>query len=745
MATNLYVWWNQSGNPPSPWQKVSSYNGKYFRCTTTVSGALGTGGSDTHTHSLGTGHTVGTTNDVTNINTTENITVSKSVGSGHNHAIGTTAIVAANNTPAYYTLSLISISLSEFMTNQRKLPKGAVVASTAAISTTGYSRVSAADGKIIKLDATPGSSSTTTTHTHSFSGSLSSYSGSWTAFVKWGSVVLQAYSAHSHALTGLSSNSQTILPARIQTRIYSVTSDPYNVTVPTGVVMFVDGDPSDYSDFLEIPSTWADRFIESANSNPTQTGSDVHNHGSSVTGNSDGSSASSAGGGASGSSQAMLLNHTHSLTVVLSSTDVSHLPPYVKFVPVKVIKDIVAQSTKTKTFTMDTVIKATKKKSYSINMTLLYPGSKFYYMKTTLKRTFSKGLSEDVLVANRKPKTYTKDLLIKRLGAAVPYHMGMEPLYLRGKRYSLGLTLAYRDIVPRYSVIDTLMDSWVEQYNKILQKIEAAKVGLKLDDATGYDLERKWGKTLNIKRDPGENDTEYRERIRAYTTSVMGCGTKATIKSLLDAATKGTSTKLDIFPGLIRINFTNDEQNQFALSHRTAIEKILNTAVAAGVEWILYFSYYKYSMDLALKKNDIPVRYLFDVFVSKEMYRNYGMDAELVFSMSKDYNMKFLSKKTCPRLWYMDSFVKKSCVSNYNVKSVLKKRLKGQYNMSAVLRRIYKSNVYMDMYMQKSVPKDYLLSMRIQTTEIKFYIMAVIMQRTADSSYGIGLTISEGS
>jgi len=68
MATKLYVWWGLSSDPPSPWQKVTAYDGKYVRFVSDPTNALTTGGNSTHTHSLGTGHTISNTVDYGQLN-----------------------------------------------------------------------------------------------------------------------------------------------------------------------------------------------------------------------------------------------------------------------------------------------------------------------------------------------------------------------------------------------------------------------------------------------------------------------------------------------------------------------------------------------------------------------------------------------------------------------------------------------------------------------------------------------------
>jgi hypothetical protein len=38
-ATKLYAFWELSGNPPSPWYKVATYNDKFVRSTSNTGSA----------------------------------------------------------------------------------------------------------------------------------------------------------------------------------------------------------------------------------------------------------------------------------------------------------------------------------------------------------------------------------------------------------------------------------------------------------------------------------------------------------------------------------------------------------------------------------------------------------------------------------------------------------------------------------------------------------------------------------
>jgi hypothetical protein len=749
MATNLYAFWKLSGNPPSPWSKVATYDGKYVRSTSNVANALTTGGALTHNHSLGTGHTISTTNDRTDIYSTVGTVIAMSYSAGHNHAIGTVAPSLANNAPAYYDFSLISIGLAEFMTSQKKLPKGAVVASNAAISTTGYSRVTATDGKLIRLGPTPGVNSSTTTHTHGFAGALSDYTSSSNQ-TRSGALACSVKSAdykHSHGVSALSTSSATLMPARIQTRLYEVTSDPYNLEVPVDSVLFVDGALTGYTDTFETLADWNNRFIESANSIPTQTGSDVHNHGSSVSGTSDDSGLALYNADYSFSGiKAINKPHTHSLSLVLDATDVDHKPSYVYLAAVRVKAAIRALQTFTKTYGMDLLVKQVHTKTYGMDLILFKAGNKYYNMDILLqKKGLTKSVSMDIQLMTRGTKSYTADLLIKRMGMSISYQMGMAPLFARRRTYEMGIRIVNPGAIPRYAVIDVLQDSWIAQYNKFMQTVEASRVSLKIETASGYDLERRWGRAFNLPRDPDETDTHYRARLMSYMASVTGCGTKPAIETALNIATGGQAARVDVYPGLIRVNFDSDYQRRAATERRVAIEKILNLSVAAGIQWILYSPYKDYEMGISIRKERLTKDYNLDILLQKRAIGiTYAMDIVLCNVRTKTYTVDVMLKKACLKTYRMFMRLKKIGLAPYVMDMRLtKKSIPITYTMDVMLKKHCSKSYFSKIILQKfGITKSYAMDLRLTKTDYRAYQMGVILKAKFAKAYTMDILLA---
>ena len=335
---NIYVFWSGSGDPPSPWVKVTTYDGRYVRCDSNASNALGTGGSSSHTHSA-SGSTSYASRNASSYNSTYGIT-------GHSHTVSNVSVSTVNNDPSYYTLSLIRMDLTTWR-EIRSFPQGAIVASYSSINTgqyTDWEVFTSANGYLIKLGS-PGSAGGGSSHNHSVSGSLSGGSsylsdgGSGTTIAGGGS--------HTHTYSG-NSNDGTLLPYSVYTRFYRAKNDV--IYTPVNVVCFFDGAPT--SEWTVITG-WNDAILGANDTNPATSGSNTHTHSYSGTSSSYGGSLSNK----TGNSTFVPPSHTHTITITLDSA--SHVPPYVNLIPAYLNTEQSAWNTRTCTYPVDVLVKKT--------------------------------------------------------------------------------------------------------------------------------------------------------------------------------------------------------------------------------------------------------------------------------------------------------------------------------------------------------------------------------------------------
>ncbi|HNR58397.1 MAG TPA: hypothetical protein PKJ51_08065, partial [Methanothrix sp.] len=210
----VYLYVLATGTLPSPWSRVTSYDGRYLRCASSGFGT--TGGAESHRHP-----TVAC-NSGTASGGDSYGEYSGSMAA-HSHPVPVTYTGYSNNDPSFYTLSLWRMDATTWESSYRYFPAGVVVASTTTVSATGFSRFTSADDRLIKL-ADPGSSGGRSTHAdHTLSGSLTAVApGRSAGYPYYHYCGLLKSHSHTYSVSTLTQN--TILPARVTTRLYVTTA-----------------------------------------------------------------------------------------------------------------------------------------------------------------------------------------------------------------------------------------------------------------------------------------------------------------------------------------------------------------------------------------------------------------------------------------------------------------------------------------------------------------------------------------
>jgi hypothetical protein len=306
--------------PPSPWTNETGFSNRHVR-TCETPGDTGTVViSSPHSHSVASS-TVGSSG-YWGEGECESGPSGRAI-EHDNHALAATFSSEAL-TPPYYGMALWSVDLAIWEAALRKFPTGAILLSDSQISDAELTRVSDADGRLIRI-GTPGAIGGSSTHTHTVDGSLSYIDPYVETLDGDGDYYVNRY-PHSHTISG-ATGASTLLPARVQTRLYRAISA--TTRAAAGVICFVDGTPS--SNWEAV--AWGQRCIESANSNATLTGVDTHNH----------SFAGTSSSVFSGSERRLnwwgwgyrRMPPTHSHSFSLTASIESHVPSHVKLYPVK--------------------------------------------------------------------------------------------------------------------------------------------------------------------------------------------------------------------------------------------------------------------------------------------------------------------------------------------------------------------------------------------------------------------------
>lgn len=269
--TNLYVFWKETADPPSPWTRLTRTN-QYLRCNSSTANHWTNTGSTTHTP-------VPSSNYTTYASSTGVVGESSpdytKYTLDHRHTL-TATYPSANNTPPAYGLDIIYMDIDLWESTKRIFPDGTVLVSNGILTDAGYlSRFTAADGKYI-TNATPGTTSgSSSTHSHSATASVGDSPVPGTTNCSGSSnMILNVSTTHNHnGSVSISSSSTYQEPSYIVTRLYEVLADTTKAL--SGTVVFVDGS---VGSLWEILTSWNGKNIKSGNYNPTYGGSDTHSH-----------------------------------------------------------------------------------------------------------------------------------------------------------------------------------------------------------------------------------------------------------------------------------------------------------------------------------------------------------------------------------------------------------------------------------------------------------------------------------
>lgn len=368
------------GSLPSPWTRVTTYDSRYVRFGT--SGFGGVGGDLQHRH------VTIATNSGANTVTTSGEPISYYncyVVPDHSHPISAVNTGYSNNDPLYYTLALWRMDASTWEASYRSFPANVVVLSYTAVSATGFSRFTSADGRLIKL-GDPNSSGGRSTHNdHSVSVTLDTVNAPSSVLFRGGAGTI----GHSHTYDTSTVPAGTSFPLHLKTRLYYTTAQ--TVLAPAGIVCFFDGTPS--ANWTAVD--WGTRFVMSYDSNPTN-GGDVHNHNGIS-----GTSTSYDGAGDGRYSGASICDRPHDHAVNLNTTSVEPIPLYVTLVPYRLTTTLYGTTEQTKTFSVDALLKMIKPKTVLASV--------------TLKKPTTKTIGADALLRVTKPETAESDALLKKL------------------------------------------------------------------------------------------------------------------------------------------------------------------------------------------------------------------------------------------------------------------------------------------------------------------------------------------
>ena len=715
---NMYVL--ADGTLPSPWALVTTWDGRYLRCASSVGQHGSVGGAIQHRH-------------LTKATTSGSCSGLKPHwGYGatfvHSHSIPAVYTGYSNNDPLYRTLSLWRIDYSVWESTWRSFPKNAIVLSYSSISAAGLGRWSAGDGRLVLL-GTPGSNGGRSTHTdHTLTATLSPGGAGGQGGDPAGGGASNETHSHTFSATEVPSNS--LMPARVMTRFYVATDTTDRA--PAGVVCFFDSAPSAN---WALVSEWAGRFPMSFDSDPVTEGLDSHGH-SAVSGSSSNHRTNN-GAQTYFAGSATMANRTHNHTVSIEADQADHLPEYVSLCPYYLNTTLLHINSETETWTMDSVLKAVKTTSATMGLRSQGAGSAIMTPDVLVQDTFDNGWYMD-MIGHLKDQELTWDTNAQAMIQPCEYWSMAVSLLFSHVTWDSNLRLI-RPVTANPPVIDTIVKAWADEFNYLHQLITSMEWANKLASATGTELDDKWGSIFEIPRWTGETDDAYRKRLQTYTMIHTSSGTKSNAEAVLDTIVEeaGASSIETCWPATVRVNFSTDSALRMATTYQSLIEYTLGQLIASGISWTMYLPYIDYSMgatfsgqtfieyelDLLAKQEDKDFSYWLRPRLVNRLIEGWDMDALIsLVDLERSWEER-VALKTVLDYWFgMDALVQDTLSTSWTM---------GNRALRAYTKTFYLGARVMSYDLERSVVMDILAKRVLRRTYRA--LTTLILQLTASA------------
>jgi hypothetical protein len=173
---------------------------------------------------------------------------------------------------------------------------------------------------------------------------------------------------------------------------------------------------------------------------------------------------------------------------------------------------------------------------------------------------------------------------------------------LRYADMSMLLVPSYESTVPSTSVLNALVWTWAETFDAVWRQTEEIATSLKLETASGTDLDEAWGRIYDMPRIYLEDDTRYRDRLKTRTSVLTSSGTIANCEAIIDSLLGENSTTVEsVYPASVRIRFDTDSAMRTARSKQTLLASLIPQMLAAGITYNMYLPFAEYNIDAYIR------------------------------------------------------------------------------------------------------------------------------------------------
>jgi hypothetical protein len=339
--------------------------------------------------------------------------------------------------------------------------------------------------------------------------------------------------------------------------------------------------------------------------------------------------------------------------------------------------------------------------------------------------------------------SYTPDVLVQK-DIPISYEMGYSGLFPY-RFLGMGLKLVSAGPSSQHdTVVNTLLHCWAEQVDRVWRTMETMSYSMKIDSASGSDLDDFWGVTYDLPRYYEESDEHYRLRLKNYTNVLTSGGTKPNCESVLDQLIGDTDSSEITTSGKakVRITFNTDYGMRSARDKLTLLNNVIPKMLAAGVSYSIYIPFIDYYTDMLLKgMADCPYTVGMSAKVPDKTYayvlnsifvnrytETYDMDALILNPFNFDYLLGMKLSKGFDKSYSEDAILSKGLDATFDLDGLFKKAVDLPVSMQYRLQKLnIDKSISIDIIGKMEHSRSYFPGITVVNQNIMIYNFDVIL------------------
>ncbi|MCX8207432.1 MAG: hypothetical protein N3G75_06330 [Methanothrix sp.] len=492
---------------------------------------------------------------------------------------------------------------------------------------------------------------------------------------------------------------------------------------------------------------WDGRLLMSGNSDPTTGGSSTHSHGS----------FSSQSSTPSPNLRFNIQNYTevwemtttvldHRHQVSFNLADADHTPPYVSLIPAYLPQDLWSWTTYTKTYSGSVTLASRNTRNAAFGIYLIRPGFRSLNSDLAVRNRFTRNYSATTVNLKRYHKPFSVGaFFFKTLRMIYAAGIMLNPPPLIGRTYAAGIRIVNPNLIspPNVTVIDTLLKSFIHQFDKVQQQLQLMHLRHRLDLATCRQLDSVWGQAFQLPRYADEPDDVYRKRLMLHTLTIIACGTRQGCEEVLGYLVEDPgSVRVETeWPATVRVHFDSDKAVRNADYYRGMLEYLRTRLFAAGVDVVYHITYKDLIAGIRIR-GTCQVSYRGNVLLGRRYLRSYTSSSILTRRRLAAINARVATKQRLTRQLISQLAARKALSVYITGKYSARRTIEIGYSSNSVMRKTCQvQSLVMTRIARKNIEASVVSRTVLLRKHISPFFGAIRLELRGGTQYGAGIRI----